>query len=1114
MTKTINKTNTKKILKCILVTILIVTFVGGAITFSKLLNRDNQVVAKASTNNTNLNACPGIDVNPKISTSGSINYLQSWVANCGSITPYPASIPINEGRTQYSQSYYTGITVDNDGTVVASSYYDEGHRNLGIYKDGQYYSRYPWDLYNGDAISHNSKYVFASAIMSCHYANPVGVNQNNLPKGPRPCGTPVTPTTQDYLGLHRYRKMSGQFEKQDPGEASFPTGYGIDGALLKVDEAKDSENTRIGGIFATETELFVSSQVQNKIKVYDAETMVLKRDFSVPNPDEIRMDKDGYLWIISKPNIGSTAYKVVKYDINGAKQPQEITNVDIPTSLTISSTNDLYIADNGQKQQIQVFGNLNSSVVQKAPFGATGGIYSGIAGKKELMKFEKIMGIGFDAQDNIYIAQDSIGLESYKLNGTRNWNLWGMSFLDNTVGFDSDPNFVYNGDVKMQMDYSQTKPGTEWSYYGSTLNPYKYPDDMRLKQDGSFVVDHSPYTAWTANFQGQKFMYTTDLFSQYIAGYRFNPTTDGEIAIPMMIYFKQYGNTPAWLWVDQNGDGKRQQSEITNSPSQTLFPEQDKDSGGWGSWVDKNANVWIAAHTKGLNVLNASSLNSFGGINYSYNNSNTYPTPQPFAITDAQPAIERLMYNPDDDSMIVTGWKNNDLNTYQWGNVGRTLVRYDNWRSGNPTLRYQISLPWVPSATNSLDIKGYKAITIKNNLILAANISRGVVDVYDGLTGVLKGSMSPDPDLNYINGDFFAVGAVDIPYGISAYTNSLGETVVFTEEDYAAKSLMWRIQNSDIPISSPSSSSTQQPSTTSSSPSSPSSSLTTTTSTSTTSSSLTSSSVLSSTTPSSSTTSTSTSTPNVVYEYKKVIDSFTNRTNLGSSTYNIPNQSGSITNLNDLSATVSPAWNNNGIFFEFNVLDNVISNNNSANAELQDGVEIMLDTNNSKSPNYDGVNDCKFAFTYSGVGNNVFNNGQGSNCSLVGISVIKTAITGGYKMNIYIPFYAIGGTGIDNQIIGWDTQVNDSDDSSTRKAALTLNNPNINNIWNTPSTWGVAKLLPLGINTSSSTTGSSSSVMPSSSVSSTSIDNTTSTATSSMTNTSSSLSSISDDCVI
>ena len=327
----------------------------------------------------------------------------------------------------------------------------------------------------------------------------------------------------------------------------------------------------------------------------------------------------------------------------------------------------------------------------------------------------------------------------------------------------------------------------------------------------------------------------------------------------------------------------------------------------------------------------------------------------------------------------------------------------------------------------------------------------------------------------------------------------------------------------------PSSSSSSTPSPSSSSSSSTTSSSSTVSSSSTTSSSLTTSSVLSltstSTTTSSpisspSSTSTSTSTPSLVYEYKKLPDNFTNGTSLGGNAYSISNISGTVTGVIDLSATVTPAWNNNGIFFEFNVIDNIISNNNSANAELQDGVEIMIDSNNSKDSNYDGANDCKFSFTYSGVGNNVFNNGQGSNCSLVGANVIKTPTPDGYKMNIYIPFSSISGSGIDNQTIGWDAQVNDSDDSLTRKGALTLNNPNLGNIWNTPSTWGVAKLLPLEMNTSSSTTSSftlpsSSSITSSSTISSTTTSNissTFSTATNSSIDTSSS--SISDDCVI
>ena len=1079
-----------------LILALMISFMAGTITFSKLLNKD---IAKAETQINTSRNCTNVDAG---TNNGGVNMpfpvKYSWVLNCGGGQEIPDGFaPQNYN---FMQRHIAGFHVSNDGTTLASTGYDEGGRNLGTYKNGKAERQLGYNVgygqFGGTSATSNSKYFYVAAVQACSGEDYNRRNNNGLemfPVCPNMSNLSDPANEKEWQMVRRYDNNPGR------GPARFSTGNGYWESSRIISKNSSSDGV-VQGLFATETELFVSDNFNNKIKVFDSETMVLKREFNVPEPDEITMDKNGFLWVISQNNNSSDNAKILKYDINGVKQTEEIIGIEKSTALAVNSQNKLYIADNGVKQQIHIYSNLNSNPNKTGTFGDEFGIYGGtVPGKKESKKFINLQGVGFDAVDNIYIAQDNIGIQAFSPAGDSLWNIWGIGFVDTITGDRTDPNKLYSKDTIMQMDYSKNGLGSEQSFYAHTINPYKYPNDARIKHPTNpGATTHDLTSNWFVNKNGQKFMYLTDSYNSFLAGYRFNSGTDGEIAIPTMLYKKAQNvvvngsnvQKPASLWVDQNGDGQMDNSEIqiNNDPN---IPNA---IGNWALWVDQNGSIWANLYDVGVIEIPLGNIMPNGVPDYKLSGTIKYNVPVEFSEPGS--LMERVIYDSSDDTIIFSGY--NTANPYigLWGGVGKLLVKYKNWKSGNPVKMFEILLPQDNTLPEQEKIYS-KSITQEGDFIFIVEGRRLRTNVFNKNTGAFIGFLSPDdsqinPQLPFHTGQ----GWVDVASGISATKGANGEILVFVEDDLFSKVVMYRLSppsqssssssttssisvsslssvvSSSSPISSNSTPSSSISSSTvfSSNPVSSSSSLSISSSSAISSSTATTSTSTITTSPISSlsSTSTSTSTPSLIYEYKKLPDNFTNGTNLGSSTYNIANQSGTISGASDLSASVTPAWNNNGIFFEFNAIDNIISSNNAANAELQDGVEIMLDTNNSKGSNYDGVNDCKFSFTYSGVGNNVFNNGQGSNCSLVGANVIKTPTTDGYKMNIYIPFSSIGGNGIDNQIIGWDTQVNDSDDSVTRKGALTLNNPNLGNIWNTPSTWGIAKLLSLGVTTSSS----------------------------------------------
>ena len=156
---------------------------------------------------------------------------------------------------------------------------------------------------------------------------------------------------------------------------------------------------------------------------------------------------------------------------------------------------------------------------------------------------------------------------------------------------------------------------------------------------------------------------------------------------------------------------------------------------------------------------------------------------------------------------------------------------------------------------------------------------------------------------------------------------------------------------------------------------------------------------------------------------------------------------GSVTNATDLSANWIASYDANNLYFHIDVKDDILSTD-SPNWYENDVVEIYLDTKNLKPTSYT-ANDYQFYVVH---GQNRLNESKRSANPMAGTTAIVVNQTGGYQVEVKIPYSTIGMTmPIDLQKIGIDVAVIDRDNGSYGKMHW-FNS--LDNSWQNPSTFG------------------------------------------------------------
>ena len=405
------------------------------------------------------------------------------------------------------------------------------------------------------------------------------------------------------------------------------------------------------------------------------------------------------------------------------------------------------------------------------------------------------MGIGVDDAGRIYVASDGqtggggTVLECYNQTDSKlQWRRFGLLFVDCPGANPRRPEDIYTKEEHFTTDYTRP-PGQDWQYRGYTVNPLKYPDDPRLH-------------IWSSNARveilgGNPFLFVTDMTGENLSVYRFHAATDGETAIPCVLFAKRPitdktgypKNQPErgeWIWTDANGDGKINADEFQTN--------KNADSNGLMT-PDSNGTIWQTWNNQ-IRALPLQNVDAKGVPHWNYARARTYPKPPELD------EIRRLRYLPERDVMLLGGNRGDDHNQH-WKPMGPVLCLYDHWSGGKPILRKSIVLPYAKGSSGhesaepiSFDVAGDYIFVAYTRGLKEDGITNAFVKVLRLSDLSVVGNLSAESQ-------FGEMGLLDLVESTTAVRRANGEYVIFLEEDEKAKSIVFRWRPNALTAANP-----------------------------------------------------------------------------------------------------------------------------------------------------------------------------------------------------------------------------------------------------------------------------------------------------------------------
>ena len=137
----------------------------------------------------------------------------------------------------------------------------------------------------------------------------------------------------------------------------------------------------------------------------------------------------------------------------------------------------------------------------------------------------------------------------------------------------------------------------------------------------------------------------------------------------------------------------------------------------------------------------------------------------------------------------------------------------------------------------------------------------------------------------------------------------------------------------------------------------------------------------------------------------------------------------------DLSAMAFALWDQDALYVYVDVLDDVlIANESGQDVWRDDAVEVFLDGDNGKEPSAYDENDAQFTVGYD---NTLLTGRQGREGMGDGVQFASTATSGGYAVELLVPWASLQLDPVVGAQIGFEVQVNDDDDGDDRDSKLT-----------------------------------------------------------------------------
>lgn len=700
-------------------------------------------------------------------TSPRLDAVTSWIGNSYG------------GAKQWVQQDIHAMTVMPDGTVFTDVEWDEAGGNAGEFKDGALvrYGKHThgWGNGGGEAVAANSRYVYFGVSMS---------NEGGRLKDPETW----PPKGAKWFGVsRRLRSDISQGAPFEGGEGG--KGDTLKSAFLVVAEPPDKAKQSIPGIAADEKQLYVADPYANSIKVFDAETMQLVKEWKVERVGQLALDASGALWMLQRKTESAPAELIGFYP--DSVRPRASLTFDAvaqPLAFCLSPDGRVFVAEDDARQQVRIYSLTKEGTLKETgTFGEKGGIAAGTPGAFGDRKLNHVTALGIDAKENLYVAQDAQSggggtvLESYRLaDGALNWRLLGLTFVDMADIDAASDTDVFTKEEHFRLDYAQPA-GREWSYAGYTIGALKFPQDPRLHLWSA--------GAWVRQIGGARVLFVNDMSADWLQVYRFDPKMNGEVAIPSGLFAKRHiqkddhwpPNQPEkgeWIWRDANGDGAFDEGEFATQGGADAPAAQ-----GW--WVDRAGGVWLATETQGLRYFPCGGLDPKGNPQWGYATMKTFPHPEGFL------EVKRIRYDVASDTLYLGGTTAEEKNQH-WKPMGPVLARYDGWLHGGQKLRWRVTLPYVHGSSGhescepmGFDVAGDFVFVPIVGASKKANVKTGRVEVFRAGDGQAVGHFEPSEEVG-------EVGLQDVRETLTAHRRAQGEYIVLMEDDYKSKVVMYR----------------------------------------------------------------------------------------------------------------------------------------------------------------------------------------------------------------------------------------------------------------------------------------------------------------------------------
>ena len=302
--------------------------------------------------------------------------------------------------------------------------------------------------------------------------------------------------------------------------------------------------------------------------------------------------------------------KVAKYNPEGRRLAPVIDQIDHPAGICMDGHGRLLVADGGEGSQIHAFTGLEDNPQRDRTwrndgrFGVKGGLLAGTGaevGRIGPRRFHGINGIGVDEKGNLYVSQfggSLNALEAYNASGEQLWRVHSTGFMN--AGADpNDETAVYEDTRFYRMHYDR-RPGEEAELHAYTIDPYTYPEDMRINGGMGLM-----YTYALRRIHGRLFQFQTPQHGSHIAVWKHNGAD--HIARPSVLISGHKGGSswapgksigypphqpqghPRWIWRDKNGNGRFDADEYDQDSDEHFRSSREIDA----HWVDSDGNIWL-----------------------------------------------------------------------------------------------------------------------------------------------------------------------------------------------------------------------------------------------------------------------------------------------------------------------------------------------------------------------------------------------------------------------------------------------------------------------------------------------------------------------------------------